>query len=199
MVLVDIGDHGHDRLQVQKRGVALNCFCYQIASCTQTRVAVGALESATNHKRGVFTAFGQHTGDQTGGRRLARACQRRRRPRENASARRASRARGTTGNASGQRGLHFRVVCGHGARGDNDVRPDDVFRAMADVDLRTERAQPLGGLIGLQVRALHAIAQIQQHLPRYHSCQPRRCRRNESSRSVACARRYRAAPARRAA
>ena len=50
-------------------------------------------------------------------------------------------------------------------RGDHhDVRALEVLRLLADEDARALRRQPLGDRRGLQVRALHGEAVVQQHL-----------------------------------
>ncbi len=71
VVGIDIGDHGHHRLQVQEAGVALVGLGDQVATAAQLRVGAGRREPATDDKGRVQPTCGKYRGQQAGGGRLA--------------------------------------------------------------------------------------------------------------------------------
>jgi len=58
---------------------------------------------------------------------------------------------------------HFRVGAADGARHHHDIGFVQVFGAVADENRCAEACQPLRDRIGLEIGALHFIAQIEQH------------------------------------
>ena len=68
---IDIRHHGHGRLQVQKRGVALVGFRHQVITCTQLRMARGTVQLPADHEGRVQATFRKQAGGQAGGRGLA--------------------------------------------------------------------------------------------------------------------------------
>src|SRR5712675_2132016 len=72
-------------------------------------------------------------------------------------------ARGTTGTRREQCRLHFRIVAGDGAGGHDYIGAVRIGSAMSEPDARAEPLQVLGHRVGLEVRALHPVAQVQQH------------------------------------
>ncbi|MNI15165.1 hypothetical protein D3C73_684570 [compost metagenome] len=162
VVGVDVGDHGHQRLQVQEAGVAFVGFGDQVAAGAKLGIGARGIQAATDHECRVQATGGEHRSDQAGGRGFAvgtgngdtvaithqlsqHLCTRYHR------------------NAAFQRSSDFRVGRVHGARHHQYVSGGGVLGAVADEDLRPEGFQALGDRGRLQVGAGHGITQVQQH------------------------------------
>ena len=66
-------------------------------------------------------------------------------------------------HAARLRGLHLRVIARDCARDHDDIGPIGVSSLVADADFGAQCREPFGDRIGLQIRALYAIAEIDQH------------------------------------
>ena len=60
MVGINIGDHGHHRLQMQEAGITFICFSNQVTASTQLRITARSIETSANHKGGIQTRSGKH-------------------------------------------------------------------------------------------------------------------------------------------
>ena len=163
VIIVDIGDDGDQRLQVREARVTFVGLGHQIATRAQTRIGIGAFQAAPDHKGGIRATLREDAGDQTGRRGLAmRAghCDR------IAEAHQLAQHLGALHDrdARGQRRHDFRILRSHGAGDHDHIGAVDVPVRMTDGDPGALLYQTLRGGIGLQVRALHAIAQIDEHL-----------------------------------
>ncbi|MNU98277.1 hypothetical protein D3C71_883820 [compost metagenome] len=143
VVGVDVGDHGHQRLQVQEAGVAFVGFGDQVTAGAELGIGARGIQTATDDERRVQATGSEHRSDQAGGGGFAvgtgdgdavavahqlsqHFCARHYR------------------NTAFQRGGDFRVGRVHGARHHQHVSSGSVLGAVADEDLGTKGFQALG-------------------------------------------------------
>lgn len=160
---VDVGDHGHHRLQIQERGVALVGLRDQVAPAAEARVAAGAVQAPADDKGRVAPRLGQQGRDQAGRGGLA-----------------VSPGDRDPVTETHQLGEHL------GARDHRDaarprprdlrvLRPDrgghhhhiailDVRRIVADDHAGAERAQALRDRVLPQIGTGDPIAEVDEHL-----------------------------------
>ena len=162
MIVVDIGDNGDHRLQVQKGGVALVGLGDQIAARAQARVAVGALQAPTDDKGGIEPGFRQHARHQARGRRLSMRARHGNRVAKAHQLAQHFRARHHR-NALGQRLGDFGIGAIDRARHHDHVRVAQVLGVVADENLHAQARKALRDRVALEVGALHFVAQVQQH------------------------------------
>ena len=67
VVCVDIGDHRHDRQQVQERGVGFIGFDHDVVATAQPGVGPCAVQTSADHKGRVQPCGREHAGHQAGG------------------------------------------------------------------------------------------------------------------------------------
>ncbi|MCY1397037.1 hypothetical protein D9M71_120250 [compost metagenome] len=162
VVRVDIGDHGHHRLQVQEAGVALVGLGHQVAAGAELGIGAGGVQAAADDEGRVQAAGGEDRSDQAGGGGLA-----------------VGTGDGDAVAVAHQLGEHFRarhhrdaalqgdrnlgVGFVHGAGHHQHIGVLGVLGAMADEDLRTETLQALSHDRRLEVGAGNPVAQVQQH------------------------------------
>ena len=162
MVGFDVGDHGHHRLQMQERRIALIRFRDQITAGPQScvgprrlhqpavnegRVQAGFGVNARNHRRG--GGFAVRAGDSDA---VAKTHQ----LRQHLCAADHRDTRFTGGD-------NLRVVGGDGGRNHHHARIQHVFRTVIEVNRRPERAQLLGHRIRRQIGAADLIPFVCQH------------------------------------
>ena len=71
MVSIDVGHHSHNGQQVKERCIRFIGLDHDVVATAQPCIGTGAIEATANHKRGVQTGFGQHTGNKAGSGGLA--------------------------------------------------------------------------------------------------------------------------------
>ncbi len=71
VVGVDVGDHGHQRLQVQEAGVAFIGFGDQVAAGAELGIGARCIQAAADDERRVQATGREHRSDQAGGGGLA--------------------------------------------------------------------------------------------------------------------------------
>ena len=163
MVLIDIGDHRHDRLQVQKRCIGLICLGHQILALAEPGVGADGIQASANHAGRIQPRFAKHMGNQGGRRGLAvGAC--------NGNTQFEAHQFGEHHGARNNRHAcvlgchHFRIVGLHCARGDYHVGAGNVAGNVPGHHLRAECPQALDDMGLGKVRAADGVAEIDQHL-----------------------------------
>ena len=163
MIGVDVGDDRDHRLQMHEGGIALVRFGDQVAPRPEPRIAVGALETAADDEGGVEAAFREHARDQTrGGGFAVSARDRDGVPKAHQFAQH-FRARHHR-YAPRDRGRNLRIGAVDGARDHHHVRLPQMLGGMAHENFRAQSLEALRHGICLQIRALHLVAQVEQHL-----------------------------------
>ena len=163
MLGIDIGDDRDLGRQLQERAVALVRFDHHPVARTETRVgAIGIDDAAIDHG-GIEAAGIEQRRDHRGRGGLAvgagdgdAALQ----PHQLGQHLGAAHHR----NAPFARRRQFRIVALDRGGDHDDLRAVDVLRLVADRDLRAVLAQTVEIVIVGGVRALHGIAEIEQHL-----------------------------------
>ena len=177
MIVVDIGDDGDHRLQMHERGIALVGFGDQIAARAEARIAVGALQAAADHERRVEPALGEDARHQTRGGGLAVRARDRdgvAKAHELAQHLRARHDR----DAVGERRRELGICAIDRARDHDHIRLAEMLGRMAEENSRAEAPEALGDGVGLEVRALDLVAEVEQHLGDASHAASRRCRRS---------------------
>ena len=163
VVGIDIGHHRQDRLQIKERRVRFVCFRHQEFAATEPRVGAGRRELAADDEGRIHARFGQHAGDEAGGRSLAVGAGDGDALLQPHQFRQHHGARDDRHCALARR-HHLRVVTGHGGGDDNGVGRADVPRGVAQQHGRSQRFQALrDGVVG-EVRSTHLVAEVQQYL-----------------------------------
>ena len=154
VIVVDVGDDGDHRLQVQERGIALVGLGDEVAAVAEARIAAGALQAAADHEGGIESGLGKQPAT-----RLvvvvlpwlpATAMRVFRKRMSSASIS----ARCTTGMSASRGGQHLRVIV-RDRRGDHHhigiAHPCPV---MALINPAAKALQPSGDVALPQVRTL---------------------------------------------
>jgi len=163
MVVVDIGDDRDHRLQMHERGIALVGLGDQIAARAEARIAVRALQAPADHERRIEPALGEDARHQTRGGGLAVRARDRdgvAKAHELAQHLGARHYRHAAGERRGELGI--RAI--DRARDHDHVRLPQMLGRMAQENSRAEPSKALRDCVGAQVRALHLVAQVEQHL-----------------------------------
>ena len=159
VVFVDIGHDGHNRRQIQERGIGFVGFGNNVFAFTQTGVGTSGVELAADNESRVKSCRAENRSGQAGGCGFAvrtgngdtiaeahQLCQH-------------QRAR-NHGNLLFQCGNNLRIVFFDRSRGNNHVGAIDVFGSMTWVNLDAESAQMLGNGITRLIRTGNFKAQI---------------------------------------
>ena len=159
MVSINIGDHGHHRCKVQKRGITFVGFGHQITTLAKARVGTGTVKQTANNKGGVQSIFGQQARSQTGSRGLTmrsrngNAKTKTHQFSQHFSARHYRNTRFT-------RGHDFRVICRHSGRRDHHIAALHVRCIMPCKYFGTQIGQTTSHSIFPQIRTGYGITQI---------------------------------------
>ena len=159
MVFVDIGHNGHNRSQVQERGIGFVGFGDDVFAFAQTGIGTCGIEFAADHESGVETCRTEDGGGQTGGRGFAVRTGNGDAVTE-AHQFRQHQGAGNDGDLLLQRGDDFGIVFFDGGRGNDDIRTVDVFGGMTGINLNTQAAQMLSNSITRLIRTGNFKAQI---------------------------------------
>ena len=159
VVFVDIGHNGHNRGQVQERGIGFVGFCDDVFAFTQTGVGTCGIELTADNESRIKTCRTENRSGQAGCRGFAvrtsngdtiaeahQFCQ--------------HQCARNHGNLLFQRGNDLRIVFFDGSRSNNHVGTVDVFGSMAWVNLDAESAQMLSNGITRLIRTGNFKAQI---------------------------------------
>ena len=159
VVFIDIGHDGHNRGQVQERGIRFVGFGNDVFAFTQTGVGTCCVELAADNESRIESCRAENRSGQAGGcgftvrtgngDTIAEAhqfCQH-------------QRAR-NHGNLLFQRGNNFRIIFFDRSRGNDHVGTIDVFGSMTWVNLDAESAQMLSNGITRLIRTGNFKAQI---------------------------------------
>ena len=151
-------------LQVQERGIALVGFGDQVAAGAEARVGAGALQAAADDEGRIFAALGQHRWRRGWWWWSCRACRPPRSRSGSASARRASRRAAPPGCGASSAARHFRVVAPTRRSRSPPRRRSPTFSASWPIRTRAPSfARRSVTALGLRSRALHFVAEVQQH------------------------------------
>ena len=163
MVGVDVGHHGHHRLQTQKRSIRLIRFGHQEIALAQPGVGTGGLQPAADDKGRIQAGGAQHRGHQTGGGGFAMGA-------GNGDALLETHQLGQHHgarhhrNARGLGSQHFRVVGFHRRGCHHHIRAGNISGIMPKIHFCPGVDQTArGGAVG-HVRAGHGVTQGQQDL-----------------------------------
>ena len=152
VVGIDVGDDGEHGQQVEEGSIGLVGLDHDVLARTQPCIGTSAVEPPTDDEGGVQPTGSQHAGDQAGGGGFAVRA-------GNGHAFLAAHQLGQhhgTGHHGQQLGVcghHLGVVGLDGGGGDQAVGPFDVGSIVADVNLRPQVRQALGGSPHGQVAA----------------------------------------------
>ena len=162
VIVVDIGDHRDQRLQVQERRIALIGLGHEISTGTESRIGPRTLQTTTDDEGRILATLGEYR------RHEARGC---------GLAVRSGHGNGRAKsheftehlgarhhrNAALEGARHFGVVARDSRRDDHNICAIDIGGLVTKGDSCAELRQTLRHGVRLEVTALHAIAEIEQH------------------------------------
>ena len=162
MLGVDIGDHRDGPVEPEEAAVALVGLHHHPVAIAQSRVRTVWFDDAAIDDGGIDIAAIEQCGDHAGGRCLAMRPRHRDggfQPHQFGQHFRAAHH----GDAVFEREGDFGIGALHRGGSDDDRRAHHVFRRMADCDPDPARTQALDHRAFLDVRSLHAVAEIGHH------------------------------------
>ena len=71
VIVVDVGDNGDHRIQIQERGIGLVGLDHDVIATAQPRTGAGGIQAAADHEGRIEAAGSEHARHQARRRRLA--------------------------------------------------------------------------------------------------------------------------------